>query len=137
MPTFKINDNGTLREIERVFINDNGVLREVTEGYVNDNGTLRQFFEDNPLYIDQYPNPTTLETVLGQDDAYYLTIYTSKDVTWTYTLPSKVNLVSETSTELELEWYDINDGGEQTFTVTVNSVDVTVTMGSREPDERD
>lgn len=43
MPVY-VNDNGTLRQIQRAFVNDNGTLREITEIAVNDNGTLREVF---------------------------------------------------------------------------------------------
>lgn len=61
-----VNDNGTLRLVQRVFVNDNTVLREIVRWSLNDATTLRHVFAVQVSITNQ--SPTTVK--LGPLDAF-------------------------------------------------------------------
>ena len=69
--SFHVNDNGTLREIRRIFVNDAGTLREIESIHGNDAGTLRQLFQRYSLsagpggFVSSSDNASPLYTQVG------------------------------------------------------------------------
>ena len=134
----KVNQNGNLKIVDNLKINHNGALRTISKGFVNDNGVLREIYQGGTLHVNDFANPNSTDTILGDDREESIIIYANRDVEWSYPTLTDIVVLNETKRQLSLDFQG-SDGDSESFTLNVNDGKriITVTLGIEEqqPDD--